>query len=447
MERSKQKTKKRPLSERRNEILCFSDVFDNLSDFQELDIVPKQLIQEMKEDKTKICTIIEYASSNIAVVDNSLLICNESIEKYYKTCMDILIDFREKISGTEIMLKKGITRSNLRNMKLKPIIDDKFRTLFVEDFGTNGIWSEKSKEAEKPIDVIKRLHKGEGYDKKLYADYGLSPMYLKIVELASKILLCFNGELNMAFNVRIDLILLNVIKDFKGELEVLRLSLKKFRKSYIGWFYRRLIFSVNFALKSHLLEDRYFKGDNFESKDFLGIQNLWENEYEVVVEASLQKNRSYKLWEHLSLIQIKMKQYLVSLLENDKAKEQNKTEVEIFLIEVFSGYYEKAKTLCSKDIHNNCIFEYLTNLLRIMFSLKIDDFMGEKEFYKQFMEDHVIWVDGLLQYHKSLLEANKKENQKWVALTMIDYSKLESLKAHKNITEEWDEFMKFYSKL
>ena len=60
-------------------------------------------------------------------------------------------------------------------------------------------------------------------------------MFLSRVELASKIMLCFNGELGMAFNVRIDLFLLGIIKDLKAELQVVQLSLKKFRLSYVGW--------------------------------------------------------------------------------------------------------------------------------------------------------------------------------------------------------------------
>jgi len=60
-------------------------------------------------------------------------------------------------------------------------------------------------------------------------------MFLRLVELASKIMLCFNGELTMAFNIRIDLILMGVIKDLKAELQIVQLSLKKFRLSYVGW--------------------------------------------------------------------------------------------------------------------------------------------------------------------------------------------------------------------
>ena len=45
------------------EILCFSDVMDNLSELKELDIVPLSQIESIKEDKTSRVTIIEYQSS------------------------------------------------------------------------------------------------------------------------------------------------------------------------------------------------------------------------------------------------------------------------------------------------------------------------------------------------------------------------------------------------
>jgi len=341
------------------------------------------------------------------------------------------------------LLKKGVTLGNISKVSSKPVVNEKFRKEFVEGFGSEGIWSDTNNEGFSPIDIIKRMHK-EAYDKELLEKYEFHPMYMKTVELASKILICFNGELSMAFNVRIDLILIGVIKDFKGELEILRLSLKKFRKSYIGWFYRRLVFSVNWALHSHKFEEKYLKNEDFGSKDFSKLKSIWENEYEVVVEASQQKTRSYKLWEHLCLTQLKISNYLISLLNNEKAEEGAKTELEIFLIETISGFYDKAKVLCAKDIHNNCLFEYLNCVLRIMFRLKIDEFMGEEEFYKQFIEDHLAWVVGLDKYHEKLLEFDKKERQKWVALTMIDYSKLVSLKAHRRVVENWDEYLEFY---
>ena len=137
----------------------------------------------------------------------------------------------------------------------------------------------------------------------------------------------------------------------------------------------------------------------------------------------------------------------MNLLANEEASEENRTELEIFLIETMSGYYEKAKGLCKKDVHNNCIFEYLNGILRIMHDLKIDEFMGEDDFYKNFMDDHLVWVEGLLSYHEQVQKLEKKERQKWVALTMIDYSKLESLKAHKRVVESWDEYQKFYEKI
>jgi len=33
-------------------------------------------------------------------------------------------------------------------------------------------------------------------------------------------MLCLNGELTLAYNIRIDLLMMGVIKDFRGEIQV-----------------------------------------------------------------------------------------------------------------------------------------------------------------------------------------------------------------------------------
>ena len=67
---------------------------DNLSELKELDIVPMHQIEQIKEDKHSRVSIVEYSSSQIAVIDSALLISTESVEKFYPICLHVLKLFR-----------------------------------------------------------------------------------------------------------------------------------------------------------------------------------------------------------------------------------------------------------------------------------------------------------------------------------------------------------------
>lgn len=423
------------------DILCFSDVMDNLSDFKEIDIVPNSYIKMLKEDKSKFLTIIEYSSSQIAVIDNNLIICEESLEKYYQVCCEILIEFRQRLEGQ--------FHRNPKARVIPPdneVIDEKLRSKFLDYFSYRN-WTYRSldpKNTGESLKVLSAVTKGLAYNKKKLEEYEMDQMYLKIVELASKILLCFNGEFNMAYNVRLDLFMLGFLKDFHNELKIVNLSLKKFRKCYVGWYYRRILYSVCFVCeKDSFLRSAKNKDYQIESKNFGRLKLLWEEEYDRLIEACKTKKRSYKLWEYLSLLQIKMKNEISEILA-DPGKEGLRTETEIFLIEIFLNFYEKAKKICKEDIHNNCAFEYLNTILRLLFEMEINDFMEDEDFYKNFLEDHKYWVNELLKYHENINIESKDERRKWTGLTMIDYSKMVSLKAHKAAVDHWNEYTNFY---
>lgn len=182
---------------------------DNLSELQELDIVPLSHIESIKEDKVSRVTIIEYQSSKVAVIDQALLISQESLEKYYPICLEILKSFREKTSK----YKNKVTG---KWVSFKTI-SDSFREKFV-----NLCRSEEPTRIKKLMEILERIRNLEGYvegekTKKLLMENSADQLYLRLVELASKIMLCLNGELSLAYNVRIDLILMGIIKDFKGE--------------------------------------------------------------------------------------------------------------------------------------------------------------------------------------------------------------------------------------
>ena len=89
----------------------------------------------------------------------------------------------------------------------------------------------------------------------------------------------------------------------------------------------------------------------------------------------------------------------------------------------------------------------MKSLLLLLHTMEIDKFLGDKEFYKNFMVDHVNWVKELIRVSKITEEAIKKSDEgKWRSLAMKDHSKLESLRNHLMIVKEekWKEFIKFF---
>lgn len=424
------------------DILCFSDVMDNLSELKELDIVPLSAIESIKEDKTTRVTIIEYQSSQVAVIDSTLLISQESMDKYYPICLELLKTFREKTSR----YKNKVTGKWVDFKTVAPGFRNKF---------LNMCRTEDPVSVKKLNKIMKGIRDLEGYyegekTKTILAENGADSLFLRLVELASKIMLCLNGELTLAYNVRIDLIMMGVIKDFSGEIQVVQLSLKKFRLSYIGWWYRLIIFKVTFSnLFEKLIKSlQSDKKDEVESKDFGRLKMYWEDEYSRIIDASKTKRRSYKLWEYMIKFQRQMILTLQHTAETFKESDNGRktdisTELEIFLIDQVISYYEKAKELVLKDIHNNCEFEYICSLIMLLHELKIDDFLESKDFYKDFINDHTKWIKANMKYFESMFEAKEEERKKWSGLTMVDYSKLESFRNHQKIVSEWDRYMAF----
>ena len=89
----------------------------------------------------------------------------------------------------------------------------------------------------------------------------------------------------------------------------------------------------------------------------------------------------------------------------------------------------------------------MKSLLVLLHTMEIDKFLGDEEFYKNFMIDHVNWVKELIRVSKITEEAIKKSDEgKWRSLAMKDHSKLESLRGHLSIVKEdkWKLFIKFF---
>jgi len=136
--------------------------------------------------------------------------------------------------------------------------------------------------------------------------------------------------------------------------------------------------------------------------------------------------------------------YIEKLKESEKEKENDiACELEIFLIDQVISYYEKAKKLVVKDIHNNCEFEYICQIMMLIHELKIDEFLESEDFYKEFIKDHQTWVKANVQYFERVFAAKENERKQWAGLTMIDYSHLESLRKHARTVSEWKRYMAF----
>jgi hypothetical protein len=124
---------------------------DNLSELKELDIVPLHQIEAIKEDKTSRVTIIEYQSSQVAVIDNTLLISTESQEKYYPLCLEILKAFRLRTS-------KYLNQATKKMLSFKAI-NTKFRNSFL-----NCCRTEKHGSVSKMVEMVGQIKEGHAYE-------------------------------------------------------------------------------------------------------------------------------------------------------------------------------------------------------------------------------------------------------------------------------------------
>jgi hypothetical protein len=143
-------------------LLDFADVMENLHSFKEIDIVPKQFVDYIKEDEKKVKTLVEYATGLVAVMEGSLLVYFESIYKYHDNCVGIL-DYFRKTLAVQIpqSWRNELTRySGNKSHVLEQVRAVRSKDEFLRDIGTQ--------------------------------------KYLYIVDLASRILLCYNGEFNQS---------------------------------------------------------------------------------------------------------------------------------------------------------------------------------------------------------------------------------------------------------
>ena len=152
----------------------FADIMDNISKHQELEHANKEFIDHLKQTQCKTKSIIEYKNLNIAIFDTTLFICHQSIQENYKISLKLLNEFKSIIS---------------------PLINPICRESLVRFYWEN---------PDDKTGILLKISKRKVYDDKPTAKKMLDDNTIKGCELCSKILLCFNGELNSAINARID---------------------------------------------------------------------------------------------------------------------------------------------------------------------------------------------------------------------------------------------------
>ncbi len=376
-------------------LLDFADVMENLHSFKEIDIVPKQFVDYIKEDEKKVKTLMEYATGLVAVMEGSLLVYFESIYKYHDTCVAILAYFGKSLAAQiPQSWRDELTRySGGKSHVLEAVRSLKARDGYLREAGTQN--------------------------------------YLYLVDLASRVLLCYNGEFNQPYSTRLDLVLLGQVTDFERELTVLKLVHMRFKKSSVAWHYRKLLFMLALSQQLDRLRDALVSAGKKQAtdEDLKPLKQFWSREKDRLDEVISKFGRSYKIWEYY----IHASNHLVAELEAFSLRLSSeafgpslRSEAEIFTIETFVGFYEYVRDLARKNVHNHCVFVLLTSVMKLLLRLKIDHFMENPDFYHGFLKDHFVWVDEMRTYYRALYKGLTTPMEK-------DRYKLESLESH---TEE-----------
>lgn len=382
-------------------LLDFSDVVEHLSKVTEMDIVPHSFIDYVKEDSSKVKTMIEYKAAKMAIMDDTLLVCLESIDLYYKVCQKQLKAFREHAS---------------------PCIPQTWRDEITS--------YTSSKNA-----IMLQIRKAEADD-----TFGLkvfkTAKVLYSIDLSSKLLMCYNGEYGQSFTVRIDLILLGLIKDLERELCILCIIHKRFKKSSIAWHYRKIVFMVCLTQAIDKVGSAVAAGKSqVKAADLISIRSLWERELDRIDPIIHKYGRSYKIWEYLVHMAIYIRDSLVAFRASSSDMHQSAAasfdaEIEILIVEGFIAWYDRVRLLAKRNVHNHCTFGLLINIVKILLTLNLDTFMDSPDFYSTFLKEHLAWIDELRSYYQLVYGTQGGQQQSKIRTMEEDRIKLESLEEH-----------------
>lgn len=211
----------------------------------------------------------------------------------------------------------------------------------------------------------------------------------KILNMASKVILCLNGEINTAFNVRKRLIDEGFLKDFNEEMHFVEIICLKFKKTSVAWSYKLMLFE---KMTKNCVEKE--------------IQIFFEKEVFFIEEHLLKHPRNYYAWSHRLL--------LLKLLSTTINKDER-----IFLLEKELGLIKK---YCEKNIHQYSAFHYLQFIIKKLMEDKHLDINEEKA-----------WIIQLIMIYEECYEGTEKKSDK----NERSVSELFSLKKHKNFLKQF----------
>jgi len=201
----------------------------------------------------------------------------------------------------------------------------------------------------------------------------------KTINIATKIILCLNGENNTAYTLRKRLFDLGKITDFEEELHFVKLLNLKFKKSSVAWAYRKHILMKVFENCQQ----------NLNSFDEILRKELRFHE-----KISKKYPRNYYAWSY--------RRFLVDEFYH-KAKK----------FDSLMSEYESIKNYCERNIHEYCAFHYLQHLIKVLWeSIKVNDELDWT----------VVLIKKFEEYYGY---ENAHQN-----LTEVNYQNLESLKKH-----------------
>ncbi len=180
------------------------------------------------------------------------------------------------------------------------------------------------------------------------------------INLASRIVLCLNGEMYSAVNRRIRMLQLDLIKDIEEELHFVELVCFKFKKAGIMWTYRQK------------LADKYFQRKGVSKQ----VVEAFINKEDPILEEFFKKYpRNYYGWGY--------KKYLI-----------DEFVVKQEYIDVLYTEYFRLREYCEKHIHDYCAFHLLGTI-----ASKLDKRGDQKNKVK---EEELLWAQNLLQKYQDL---------------------------------------------
>jgi len=209
------------------------------------------------------------------------------------------------------------------------------------------------------------------------------------LNMASKILLCLNGEINTAFTIRKRLVDENFLQDLSEEMHFVEIICLKFKKSSIAWAYKFYLVQKIIAKST---EKELFK--------------LFDKEISFLESHLIKHPRNYYAWSHRLLV---LKDLLMKL---------NKENQLVLLEKELKGI----KKYCEKNIHEYSAFHYLQFLTKKLRDENCIDINEEKA-----------WILQLILIYEECYETNQGKYDK----NERTVSELFSLKKHMKYLEQF----------